>query len=70
MSGFSSEYRDITKAMEFDDAKSNFLAASHLGLDAQFAWTHGKVIPARELILNQLLPIAREGLSRADILTI
>ena len=69
MSGFSSEYRDITKAMEFDDAKSNFLAAAHLGLDSQFAWTQGKVIPARELILNQLLPIAREGLSRASILT-
>ncbi len=68
MNGFLSEYRDITKDMEFDDAKSNFLAASHLGLGSQFAWTHGKVIPARELILNQLLPIAREGLSRADIL--
>ncbi|HKP85245.1 MAG TPA: CBS domain-containing protein, partial [Blastocatellia bacterium] len=68
MSGFSSEYQDIRKAMEFDDAKANFMAASHLGLDAQFSWTHGKLIPAPELILRKLLPIAREGLRRADIL--
>ena len=48
--------------------KSNFLAASHLGLDAQFTWVGGKVVPARELICRELLPIAREGLSRAGIL--
>ena len=68
MSGLSSQYTDIAGVMEFDDAKANFLAASHLGLDAQFTWTGGKVIPARELIRRDLLPIAREGLNRAAIL--
>ena len=68
MSGLSSEYGEIAHVMEFDDAKANFLAASQLGLDAQFTWTGGRVIPARELICRQLLPIAREGLSRAGIL--
>jgi CBS domain-containing protein len=68
MTGFSSEYRDVRKSMEFDDAKANFLAASHLGLDAQFAWTEGRMIPARELILNHLLPIARHGLVGSGIL--
>src|SRR5215213_4208453 len=67
MSGFSSDCRDVRESMEFDDAKSNFMAASQLGLDAQFAWMRGRMIPARELILRQLLPIAREGLLRADI---
>jgi CBS domain-containing protein len=68
MSGLSNEYTEIASVMEFDDAKANFLAASQLGLDAQFTWVGGKVIPARELICRQLLPIAREGLSRAGIL--
>lgn len=68
MSGLSNEHREIANVMEFDDAKANFLAASQLGLDAQFTWVGGKVIPARELICRELLPIAREGLNRAGIL--
>ena len=54
--------------MEFEDAQSNFLAAARLGLDAQFAWIGGKVIPARELICGYLLPVARFGLETANIL--
>ncbi len=68
MSGLSNEYREIARVLEFDDAKANFLAASHLGLDSQFTWIGGKVIPARELVCRELLPIAREGLTRAEIL--
>jgi CBS domain-containing protein len=68
MSGLSSEHRKIAEVMEFDDAKANFLAASQLGLDAQFTWIGGKVIPARELVCRELLPVAREGLDRAGVL--
>ena len=66
--GLSTHCHEIATVLEFDDAKANFLAASHLGLDAQFAWVGGKMIHARELILHHLLPVARDGLLQGDIL--
>ena len=62
MSGMLEEYGDITKVMDFDVAKSNFLAAARLGLGAQFTWIDQQPVPAQELICKRLLPLAREGL--------
>ena len=67
MSGISSKYEDITKVMNFDDAKANFLAASRLGLDAQFTWINNKKIPAQKLICDELIPLAKQGLENYDI---
>jgi CBS domain-containing protein len=53
--------------MEFDTAHENFVAAARLGLRAQFEWPGHHHIPADELILSELLPIAREGLLLRDI---
>lgn len=62
MAGLSGQHPQIAEEMRFDDAKANFLAACHQGLDAQFTWIGGKVIPASELICKHLIPVAREGL--------
>jgi CBS domain-containing protein len=67
LSGGPSIYTDISKTMAFHDAETNFLAAAQVGLDAQFTWVEGQVIPARELICQELLPLAREGLRSAGI---
>ncbi|NOX59919.1 MAG: CBS domain-containing protein [Planctomycetes bacterium] len=68
MSGVSLEYDDITKVMDFDDAKANFLSAARHGLHAQFTWIdHEQPVPAQELIRNKLLPLARKGLENANI---
>ena len=67
VSGMASEFGDISKVMDFDDAKNNFMAAARYGLGAQFTWVDGKQIPARELILEHLLPVARHGLSISGI---
>jgi CBS domain-containing protein len=67
LSGGPSVYTDISKTMAFHDAETNFLAAAQVGLDAQFTWVEGQVIPARELIRQELLPIARDGLRSAGI---
>ncbi len=53
---------DVRKAMTFDDAKGNFLAAARIGLAAQLTWLDGRTVPAPDLILEHLLPMAREGL--------
>lgn len=67
MVGCGEEFGDITKVMEFDDAKQNFVAAARYGLDAQFHWLGGRVVSARDLILGELLPTARKGLQMKNI---
>jgi CBS domain-containing protein len=53
--------------MAFDDAKLNFFRAARHGLDAQFQWIDGHSHNAASLILDQLLPLARQGLSNARV---
>ncbi len=67
MSSLSRKHPDITKVMEFDTAKKNFIDAARNGLTAQLTWLDGKSVPARELVLEELLPVAREGLAIAHI---
>jgi len=62
MSALSQRYPDVTKVMAFDDAKANFIAAARHGLRAQFTWFQGKSHTAGNLILDELLPVAHEGL--------
>lgn len=61
------EYGDIAGRMKFDDAKSNFFRAARHGLDAQFNWIDGHSHTAAELILDHLLPLARQGLAGARV---
>lgn len=67
MRALPEEYGDVTRLMSFDDTKDNFLAAARHGLKAQFTWLKDQGIPASALILNYLLPLAREGLRQASI---
>lgn len=67
LNGFEDEYDDITKEMDFDDARMNFFAAAKLGLDTKFNWTNDRKITAIDLINDELLPIAKNGLRKADI---
>ena len=67
LNGFEEEHSDITQELDFDDARMNFFAASKLGLDTKFVWTKDRKITAVDLIKDELLPIARNGLQKADI---
>ena len=60
-------YGDISQRMAFDDAKSNFFRAARHGLDAQFHWIDGQSHSAASLILDHLLPLARQALSSAKV---
>lgn len=68
MSGMAEQCPDVTKVMDFCHAESNFQAAAQYGLGATFTWFGGRRLHARELVLNELLPIARAGLSSAGVL--
>jgi CBS domain-containing protein/gamma-glutamylcysteine synthetase len=67
MNGMEDEIKDISKLMDFDDARTNFFAASRSGMDTQLTWiNHTKISPC-ELMETQLLPIAKHGLEKAGI---
>lgn len=61
------EYGDISKRMDFDDAKANFFAAARYDLHAQLRWIDKKNSSAASLIRDQLLPLARQGLKNANV---
>lgn len=69
MHGMPKEYAKISEKMSFDSAKGNFIKAARQGLGAAFRWPgSSKFVPADELILKELLPIAKEGLQKANLL--
>jgi CBS domain-containing protein len=65
--GVTKEYGDITTRLDFSDAKANFIAAGRLGLKAGFNWVDGQMVTAPDLILSQLLPLARAGLESVSV---
>lgn len=67
LNGMGDHYNDISIVMDFEDAKMNFFAASKMGLDTKFRWVDDKKYSAVDLISNELLPIAKEGLLKANV---
>jgi CBS domain-containing protein len=67
LNGMDEEYKEITKTLDFDDAKMNFFAASKLGLDTKFKWVNDTRYSAVDLICKELLPLAREGLRKTGV---
>ena len=67
MSAMPSAYPGLSDVMDFDDAHVNFVMAAQTGLTARFRWIRGRSISAQDLILEELLPIARDGLRSAGI---
>jgi len=61
MRGKPKKYNNIHEKMDFKDVKSNFFSAARYGMKTQFYWNN-KHIPASQLILDELLPIAFKGL--------
>lgn len=61
------EFGDVTERMNFDDAKTNFFSAARNGLRSQLVWLDGKTYRTQELILDELLPLARKGLRAVNI---
>ncbi len=67
MTGIDREYPDITEVMDFEDARENLVAAARRGLGSHMAWPERGHVPAHQLILDELLPLARRGLAAVAI---
>ncbi len=62
MMGMAHKYKDIREHLSFADVKDNFLKAAKFGIDTQFTWFNNRKISCRDLILEELLPLAYDGL--------
>ncbi len=67
MTALPAEFGEVHRRMTFDQAKENFFAAARHGLKSQLSWIDGRNYPTTNLMLEQLLPLAREGLIRAGV---
>jgi len=54
--------RPLWSQMSFSAAEENFHAAARWGVDASVYWPRVGTVPATELVLRHLLPLAYEGL--------
>ena len=62
MHGLAAEVSDIREHLSFSDVRDNFSKAARSGIDSKFTWFGDKKITSCDLVLNELLPIARKGL--------
>lgn len=67
INGVAEVFGDITEVMPFEEARENFVKAARLGMGAQFDWPHRPAVPVRDLLLEELLPLARQGLKDLSI---
>lgn len=65
--GMALRVNDIREKMSWDDVSDNFLKAAKFGIDSKFTWFKDKKVNAVDLIKEELLPIAREGLRSRNI---
>lgn len=66
MQGMPDKYKNLSESTPFNEVKGNFVNAARTGINTYFDW-FGKGISARRLILEELLPIAHEGLVKTKI---
>lgn len=66
MSNLPDGFRGRWAEHSFADAKENFYKAAMWGVQSGMVW-EGEMVPARTLVLDTLLPLAREGLEKVGI---
>lgn len=62
MAGVSKQYDDVRNLLTFKDVETNFLSTARRGLHSQIMWLDKQTHPVQDLIMNELVPLAREGL--------
>jgi len=65
--GMANRIDDVRDHMSFEDASDNFSKAAQFGLDSKFNWFGDGKINARDLLITEIIPMAREGLKSKGI---
>jgi hypothetical protein len=53
--------------LAFDDARDSFYTAARHGLEAEVAWLGGTRAKVADVLLDEVLPMAREGLRQLGV---
>ncbi|MFT4973423.1 MAG: CBS domain-containing protein, partial [Saprospiraceae bacterium] len=61
--GMHDKINDIREHLSWEDVSDNFLKAAKFGIDTSFNWFGEKKISACDLVLQELIPLARHGLT-------
>ncbi len=67
MKGMDLAYEDMRRYMSYEDVRDNFFKAATHGVDSKFNWCGDSKISACDLILQEILPIAKSGLKHMKI---
>ncbi len=67
MKGMDLAYDDMRRYMSYEDVRDNFFKAATHGVDSKFNWCGDSKISACDLILQEILPIAKSGLKHMKI---
>lgn len=54
---------ELVTRLDFRTATENFYSAARHGIESELVWPEAGAVPARELVLEHLLPLAHEGLT-------
>lgn len=66
MCGMPDRYRNIWEKVNFLEVRENFVKSAQHGLEVELSW-QGKTQNARRMILDNLLPLAHEGLAKCGV---
>lgn len=67
MKGMNKRVEDVTTRLGFEDARDNFTKAAKFGIDSKFTWFDDKKITACDLVLEEIIPMAIEGLQEMKV---
>ena len=67
MIGYSQITNDIREHISFSDVKDNFIKAARYGADAGLTWLNDHKIGIGELVIKEILPVARQGLQSRQV---
>ncbi len=67
MEGIAIKYGDVRKHIGFEDVRDNFVKAARTGIDSKFTWFGDQKITACDLLLKEIIPLARLGLEAQGV---
>ncbi len=67
MEGMAETYPDIREHMSFEDVRDNFGKSARFGIDSNFTWLKDQKISARDLVVQELIPLSRLGLEKMKV---
>lgn len=67
MVGMGDKVKDIRDHISWEDVRDNFAKAAQFGIDTKFTWFKDQKISACDLVIQELLPLARKGLEKQKV---